>query len=284
MVHGSADALDDEAIASYLARMMRGREPSAEQIADLRRRYEVVGGTGTLMQRGLRQVERLAEVLGPGYAVALGAKHSSPSIGEAVADVVAQGAKRVVGVALAPHESRLTTSQYDEAGASAAAGQGVAWVMVRSWHTAPALIELWAERVTAAMAGAREPVRVLFTAHSLPAIPGDPYPAQVTGTAKAVASAAGLRAGSWEVVYQSVPPSADPGAWLGPNLDDSFRSDERAVVVPIGFVSDHLEVRYDIDVQARERAQAVGAILVRAEMPNDEPRLARAIAAQITAA
>ena len=283
MIHGSAAYLDDGSIADYLGRILRGRTPSAEQVADLRRRYELIGGTAHLLDRSAEQAGALAAVLGPAFKVVLGAKHSPPFIADAMRIVADAGARRVIGVALAPHESRLTTGQYDEAGAKAAADLGLEWSLVRSWHLEPELIAVWADLIAEAFAAETGRPRVLFSAHSLPGAQDDPYPRQVRETAEAVARAAGLELPEWDVVFQSVPPGVDRSTWLGPNLADSYPPEGRVLIAPIGFVSDHLEILYDLDIQARDEAAAAGAHLTRTRMPNADPRLARAIAAAVTA-
>lgn len=283
MIHGSAASLDRDSIADYLRRVMRGRSPTPAQVGDLRRRYELVGGTAHLIERSRQQVERLATTLGSDFQVELGAKHSQPFIAEAVARLADRGMQRVIGIALAPHESLLTTREYDEAGAKAGADAGLRWKMVRSWHTEPDLVALWSDLVTEAMTTQSDGATVLFSAHSLPIRAGDPYLAQVAETAAAVAGEAGLGPEEWQLVFQSVPPGVDPSGWLGPNLAESYPAKGSAVVAPVGFVSDHLEVLFDIDLQAREEAAAAGVRLSRTRMPNDDPRLARAIASAITA-
>lgn len=280
MVHGSASSLDEDSIADYLGRIMRGRTPTEEQIAALRHRYELIGGTATLLEHSRRQVDALAAALGPAFEVVLGAKHSNPWVADAVAALTESGRRRVIGIALAPHESFLTTTQYDEAGAKAAAGAGAEWTMVRRWHLEPDLIMVWADLVREALP-LGEPRRVLFSAHSLPIRPGDPYPGLVAETAEAIAFAVGLEPGEWQVAYQSVPPGVDPSTWLAPNLADSYPSTGRVLIAPIGFVSDHLEVLYDLDLLAKQEAAGVGVELTRTRMPNDDPRLARAMAAAI---
>ena len=281
MIHGSASDLDDQSIRDYLGRIMRGRDPTAEQVDDLRRRYTAIGGPSHLLERTRGQVDAVASALGPSFKVLVGAKHSDPFIPSAVKELAQAGARRVIGVALAPHESRLTTGQYDDAGARAAAEAGVDWSMLRSWHLEPALISLWVDLLSEVLDTEKPGARILFTAHSVPRVPGDPYPQQVRQTAEAIAAALELQASDWTVVYQSVPPGADASGWLGPNLADSYPAGGRAVVAPIGFVSDHLEVLYDIDIQAREEAAAVGAELKRTRMPNDDPRLGDAVAAAL---
>lgn len=261
---------------------MRGRPLSDEQVEDLRTRYRSIGGPGRLLEVSRRQVELLAEELGEQFAVTLGAKHSPPFISDAVSHLQERGATRVIGIALAPHESLLTTDQYDQAGRAAASEHQVAWEMVRSWHLQDPLIELWAERL-AAVIKAEPASTVLFSAHSLPKREGDPYPAQVKQTAEAVAAAAGVT--SWEIVFQSVPPQADRSAWLGPDLLEAVAGAAgRVVVVPIGFVSDHLEILFDVDQQAAAEATRAGVVLVRTPMPNDDRRLAAALAAAVRAA
>lgn len=283
MVHGSAAGLDEGSLRDYLGRIMRGRTPTPEQVKDLRRRYEAIGGTANLLDRSREQAERLAVCLGSRHEVVLGAKHSPPFIADAVNQLAASGARRIVGIALAPHESLLTTGQYDEIGAKAAAEAGLDWSMVRSWHLQRELVALWAGLLTDGLRAAPERPLVLFSAHSLPFRPDDPYSTQVRETAEAVARAAGLGPDDWQVVFQSVPPGVDRSGWLGPNLNATFPRDGTVLVVPVGFVSDHLEILYDIDVQAREEAAAVGVEVIRTRMPNEDPRLARAMAAAVIA-
>jgi ferrochelatase len=202
-------------------------------------------------------------------------KHWTPHIAEAVEAALSSGAEHVVGLVLAPHYSALSIVGYREQLERSLANRAELR-FVESWHDEPGFVELLAERVRGTEA------HVVFTAHSLPARileTGDPYRDQLLETSRLVAEAAGLAA--WSFSFQSESPTGEP--WLGPDiLDhlDSLRQQgvERVLVCPVGFVSDHLEIRWDLDVEARDKADALGLRLERIEMPNADPAFIRVLA------
>jgi ferrochelatase len=187
-------------------------------------------------------------------------------------------------VVLAPHYSRLSVGEYEER-ARAAAGDGVDFRMVRAWHDAPSYLQALTERVRAALASLPESTEVVFTAHSLPARildDGDPYPAQLRETAEAVATTAGVE--RWRVGWQSAGRTPEP--WIGPDvlevLDELAKDGAEGVLVcPAGFTSDHLEVLYDLDVEARRRAGELGLAFARTASLNDDPLLCEAVAGAV---
>ena len=281
-----------EELEAYYTHIRRGRPPTPELLAELRGRYEAIGGHSPLLELTRAQVAGLERALGeagrPDMRVALGMKHAAPFIEDAIAELAGAGARQIVGLVLAPHYSRLSVGEYTEraqAAADAARGQPTVSV-VPSWHLAPGYLEFLsmavkdALRALPAETGAQ--AHVLFTAHSLPARildEDDPYPAQLRETAAAVAARTGLE--RWSVAWQSAGHTPDP--WLGPDVLESLgelaAADATAVVVcPAGFVSDHLEVLYDLDIEASARARELGITFARTASPNADPRLLGALA------
>ncbi|MGA2011321.1 MAG: ferrochelatase [Solirubrobacteraceae bacterium] len=291
MAYGTPAGAD--AIEPYYTHIRRGRPPTPELLAELRDRYLAIGGHSPLLEITRAQLAALREALAraghPEMVVALGCKHAAPFIEDGVAELAGAGVRRVVGIVLAPHYSGMSVGEYTER-AVAAAGD-LPLTVVRDWHLAAPYLTLLAREVRTAVdrlpAAARADAHVLFTAHSLPVrilADGDPYPDQLRETAAAVAQRAGLT--RWGIAWQSAGRTADP--WIGPDvldmLDELSAADAAAVVVcPAGFVSDHLEILYDLDVEARDRAQALGLPFARTASPNDAPELAEAMAAAVLA-
>lgn len=287
MAHGTPGTAEE--IEAFYTRIRRGRPPAPEQLADLRRRYDAIGGTSPLAARTASQVAGIAAALdarAPGaFVVRYGAKHTEPSVEEAATALAADGVGTVVGLVLAPHRASMGSEEYHQRAAAAldATPAKPAFVPVREWHDAPGFAELLARRLLAAL-DELPPVEgrpfVLFTAHSLPqrvVADGDPYPAQVSASADAVAQAAGLgRSGlGWEVAWQSAGRTPEP--WIGPDVLEVLRrlgaeGAGAAVVCPVGFVADHLEVLFDLDVEARGVAAAAGLAFGRTASLNDDPR------------
>lgn len=276
MAYGTPAAPED--VESYYTHVRRGRPPTPELLADLERRYAAIGGISPLAERTRAQASGIASWLGEGFVVALGQKHAAPFIEDAMAELSEQGAGRVVGLVLAPHFSALSVAQYHQR-AAAAAGSGIAYTGIDRWHLHPVLIDLLAERVMRALIGLPpgSSVETLFTAHSLPeralTLDDPSYPDQLHQTADAVAARCGLK--RWRVAWQSAGRTADP--WIGPDLLEVIRrlpddGVESVVVCPAGFVSDHLEVLYDVDIEARTVAEAAGLRLSRTSSLNDDPR------------
>jgi len=274
-------------VEAYYTHVRRGRPPTPEQLADLQRRYDAIGGTSPLLERTEAQRRGLQAALDTSgdFTVALGMKHAAPFIEDAVERLVDAGVSRAVGVVLAPHYSRLSVGEY-EARARAAAGDRLDFTMVLSWHDSRAYLDALSERVQKALATLPASTEVVFTAHSLPARildDGDPYPDQLHATAEAVAARAGVT--TWRVAWQSA--GRTPEAWIGPDIGEVL--DELAaggdvegvLVCPAGFTSDHLEILYDLDVEASTKAHHLGLAFARTESLNDDPRLCEAVAAAV---
>jgi len=271
-----------EEIEAFYTRIRHGRAPSDEQLADLTRRYRAIGGTSPLTPRTLDQVNgvrsRLDELAPGHFLVAYGAKYAAPLIEEAASDLLARGVSRVIGLVLAPHESSLSTAQYMDR-ARSALGEGVELAAIGAWWSNDEFIAIMAERVRAALAEVPEARRtstvVVFSAHSLPrriVAAGETYPEQLAESARLVAEALGLD--RYVTAWQSAGRTEEE--WLGPDilavLGDLRASGASDVVVcPIGFVSDHLEVLYDIDVEATALADSIGLALTRTASLNDDP-------------
>ncbi|MBW3651766.1 MAG: ferrochelatase [Actinobacteria bacterium] len=284
MAYGTPERPED--LEGYYTDIRRGRPPSPHELADLRRRYDAIGGLSPLAGRTRSQVDGLQRVLDrrrPGaWRVALGLKHSSPTIEDGVATLRSAGVQEAVFVVLAPHYSELSVGQYHE---RAQLAWGAPGRPVGAWYGRPELIRLLAERTGAALArlpaGAR--AEVLVTAHSLPqravGLDQPSYPDQLRRTATLIAAAAGLR--SWRVAWQSAGRTAEP--WLGPDILEVIRGlpsegFDAVVVCPAGFTADHLEVLYDVDIEARAVAEEAGLRLERTDSLNDDPRFLELLA------
>ena len=281
MAYGTPASPGD--VEAYYTHVRRGRPPTPDLLADLVRRYEAIGGLSPLARRTAEQVAALATALGDGYVVTLGQKHAAPFVEDGMSRLLAAGVARVVGLVLAPHYSSLSVGEYHERAAASAGA--TPYVGIRHWHLHPVLVELLAERVTGALDGFADGARVetLVTAHSLPERARDlddpPYPDQLRATAEAVAAQAGLT--RWRLAWQSAGRTPEP--WIGPDILDVVRELageglDGVVVCPAGFVSDHLEVLYDVDIEARRVAEEVGLELRRTPSLNDDPRLVAMLA------
>jgi protoporphyrin/coproporphyrin ferrochelatase len=278
MAHGTPAT--PEEIEPFYTRIRRGRPPTPEQLADLRRRYEAIGGTSPLAARTAAQVAGLAARLegeAPGrYLVRFGAKHTEPTIEAAAAEVSAAGVDRAVGLVLAPHRSSLGSEEYLTRAAGVFVEAGTPFTPVHQWFDEPGFADLLAGRVRSALSsmGARRPV-VIFTAHSLPVRAAGTYPDQLEASGAAIARAAGLGE-AWRVAWQSAGRTPEP--WLGPDLLQVLpalrrQGNDAALVCPVGFVADHLEVLYDLDVEARRVAEEAGLAFGRTRSLNDDPGL-----------
>ena len=276
-----------EGVEPYYTHVRRGRPPPPELLADLVRRYEAIGGLSPLARRTAEQVAGLQAALGDGYLVTLGQKHAAPFVEDGMAHLLMAGVERVVGLVLAPHYSSLSVGQYHQR-AAACAGT-TPYAGIRHWHVHPVLVELLAERVEATLGcfADRGRVETLITAHSLPERARDlddpPYPDQLRATGQAVAERAGLT--RWRLAWQSAGRTPEP--WIGPDILDVVRGLageglEGVVVCPAGFVSDHLEVLYDVDIEARAVAEAAGLVLRRTPSLNDDPRFVEILAGLVT--
>ena len=277
LAHGTPESLDQ--MPEYLARVRGGRPPSAELIAEMTGNYAAIGGRSPLTDITRAQAAALQQEMGEGTPVYVGMRNWRPFIADAVAEAVARGARELITIPLAPQFSTVSVAKYKDA-VSAAAPPGVVVRSVDSWHEHPGLIAAFAEKLRAASPRAGE--AVVFTAHSLPVRlieAGDPYAAEVAATAAAVARAAGFA--EYERAFQSAGRTPEP--WLGPSVEEVLRAlhargTRSALVVPIGFVCDHTEILFDIDVQAAREAARLGLALRRTESLNTSPLLIRALA------
>lgn len=283
MAYGTPRDRDD--IEAYYTDIRRGRVPTQELLADLVRRYDALGGTFPLREITDRQVARIASALGDDYRVTLGTKHSTPKVEDGVRELAALGVDRVIGLVLAPHFSRFSIGEYAERAAKAGAQLGLTVDTVPSWHLLPAYVDFLADAVRAALATVPAGSGVLFTAHSLPQRildSGDPYPDQLRETAEAVAAAVGV--GAWDIGWQSAGRTPEP--WLGPDVLDVVRARADAgaaglVVCACGFVADHLEVAYDLDIEAASVANELRLPFARTASVNDDPAVMSALAALV---
>ena len=278
MAHGTPASLDE--MPEYLRLVRGGRPPSDELVAEMRHNYQAIGGRSPLTEITMAQGDALRSRLGPDVAVAVGMRNWRPFLTDAIAGLAATGVTRVVGVPMAPQFSTLSVQKYVDA-ATAALPPGVTLDAVRSFHAHPLLLEAFAERVRAAAPQADE--MVVFTAHSLPVRvieSGDQYAAEVAATARGVAERAGIA--RYEIAFQSAGRTPEP--WIGPDLGDFVKSKaadgtRRFLVVPVGFVCDHTEILFDIDVQAAAAAREAGVSLRRTESLNTSPAFIGALEA-----
>jgi protoporphyrin/coproporphyrin ferrochelatase len=274
MAYGSPERPED--IPAYFSDIRGGRPVRPEAVAELTERYRRIGGTSPLNRITEAQREALAEA--SGLPVYVGMKHWSPWIPEAVERALADGAERLIAVVLAPHYSRLSIGGYRDRLEDALDGRAEL-VFVESWHDHEPYLELLAERVRGTDA------HVVFTAHSLPErilADGDPYRDQLLETSRLVAERAGVT--DWSFAFQSESATGEP--WLGPDilveLDALHTAGvERVLVAPVGFVCDHLEILWDIDVEAREKAAELGLELDRIESLNADPAFIAALVALV---
>ena len=277
-----------EAIEPYYTRIRHGRAPTPELLEDLTRRYQAIGGISPLRERTDAQVAGIREqleTLAPGqFDVRFGSKYEPPLLEEPAASFATDGFTKVIGLVLAPHSSSMSTDQYMDRAASQL--NGVEFVTIGEWWSFPGFAELIAQRVRDALFAIpeerRERALVLFSAHSLPErilANGDTYPDQLRHSARDVAEVVGTS--NWDIAWQSAGRTPEP--WIGPDILDVLRTKAAEGVTdivscPIGFVSDHLEVLFDIDIEAQGVAREVGLNVVRTASLNDDPQFMRLLA------
>jgi ferrochelatase len=273
MAYGSPERITD--VPAYYSDIRGGRPIAPEHLEDLVARYHRLGIEDSNPLNAITEATRAALELELGVPVYTGMKHWTPRVAEAVDAALAAGAHALVGLVLAPHYSRLSIGGYRRLLDEAVAGRaGVSFV--DSWYDDSGFVAFLADRIRDTEA------HVVFTAHSLPARivdEGDPYRDQLLETARLVADTAGVD--DWSFSFQSESPTGEP--WLGPDILDHLgdlhgRGIEDVLVCPVGFVSDHLEIRWDIDTEAQARAAELGMHLERIEMPNADPAFVRVLA------
>jgi len=290
MAYGGPTSLDQ--VEAYYTDIRRGVAPPPELLEELLGRYRAIGGASPLSaivqrQRAALEAE-LAELTGIGtpLPVFAGMRHIAPRIATIVEEMARDGIERFVAIALAPQRSSngIGYRRAVEAGLAAIGAGAPRAVFVDSWHDEPRFIEALALATHEAILRCEHPAdaRLMFTAHSLPArvvAEGDAYPAEIATTARLVAERLGI--GRFEHCFQSAGRTAEP--WLGPDLRDELRrlateGVREVVVSPVGFVAEHLEVLYDIDIEAQAVARDVGLRLERARSMNDDPTFISALA------
>ena len=285
MAYGTPASIDD--VEAYYTHIRRGRRPTPEQVAELARRYETLGGTSPLRQITEAQASRIGAALGDGWTVALGYKHAAPFVEDAVAALAGAQVDSIVGVVLAPHYSAASVGEYLTRLRKAAADHGVPAATVESWHNLPEYVDFLVAAVRERLATLPPRTKVVFTAHSLPerVLAGDPYPDELVASATAVGARAGLdRWTGWGLAWQSA--GRTPEAWRGPDINEVIHDlaatgrADGVLVCPHGFVADHLEVLYDLDQVAAEGAEAVGLAFARTRSLNDDPVVLAALAAR----
>ena len=273
MAYGSPERLVD--VPAYYADIRGGRPIAPEHLDDLVDRYRRLGVEEHNPLNAITEATRAALERELGIPVYTGMKHWTPRIADAAEAALATGADVVVGLVLAPHYSRLSIAVYRAQLEEALDGRAELR-FIDDWHLHEPFIHWLATRVRGT------PGHVVFTAHSLPARivdEGDPYEQQLGETCRAIAQHAALS--DWSFSYQSESPTGEP--WLGPDILDHLsalhaQGVREVLICPVGFVSDHLEIRWDIDVEAQERARELGMRLERIEMPNADPDFVRALA------
>lgn len=287
MAYGTPASPDD--VEEYYTHIRRGRPPAPEQLAELTARYEALGGTSTMAARTAAQVaaiEAALEARAPGRTVvALGQKHAAPFVEDAASELRARGAEVVVGLVLTPHFSAASVGQYHERLIEAVGAQGGRVAAIGSWSDVDAWQAFQATAVGDALASLPERTKVLFTAHSLPerSLVDDPYPADLATSARAIARRAGLATwAGWGLAWQSAGRTPEP--WRGPDVLEVIRDlaatgrSEGVLVCPQGFTTDHLEVGYDLDIEARAVADEVGLAFARTRTVDDDPEVMGALA------
>lgn len=300
MAYGGPDSLDD--VEPYLLDVRGGRETPQSLVEKVRERYALIGGQSPLLTITCAQAEALEKALNDGrndhFRVFVGMRHWKPYIAEAVAEINASGLLHIVGLCMAPYYSKMSIGAYQEKLRSALKDNGmeepVDLRLVDSWHDHPLFIQALAEKTRSAAQkfspDEREKVHYLFTAHSLPAAiieQGDPYADQLLATAQQVARALDLPSDRWQLCYQSA--GAQNTRWLGPNLEEvledlAAHGQKTVLVVPIGFVADHVEILFDIDIEAYGMARSLGMHLERSESMNASPAFIQALASIVGSA
>lgn len=296
MAHGTPPSLED--LPAFVTELRRGRPPEPQLLDELERRYLAIGGTSPLAERSRWHAAALAKALDDRdqgrFVVELGYKYAPPRIEDAVGSLASHGVTRAIGLVLAPHYSVMSVGDYEKraAEAGAALDPPIEITTVHQWYLAPGYVPLVAQLLRDAVSELPESDRfratAVFTAHSLPKRileMGDPYPDQLRESAVAIAEAADIE--RYTVAWQSAGRSQEP--WLGPDVLEviaglSTTGSSAVVLCPVGFVSEHLEVLYDLDVEARAVSEEAGLRYIRIPSLDYDPRLAEVLAGVVVEA
>ena len=282
MAYGGPSSMEE--LPGYLSDIRSGRPTTPAVLEEISNNYRMIGGSSPLPAITKRQVAAVQESLGAdAFRCYVGMRHWSPWIEEVVGEMLQDGITHAVSIVLAPHYSKLSVAKYQSKiadGLDMYRGE-IKFAHISSYHDAPLYIQALAERVQMGLnewaPEERDSVHVVFSAHSLPVrimAMGDPYDSQLHETAQLVAERAGLPKEKWSWSYQSAGRSPEP--WLGPPLDEHLtglaeQGIRDIVSIPVGFVSDHVEILYDIDILAQNLAQQLGMRLVRPPALNEDP-------------
>ncbi|MDX1662829.1 MAG: ferrochelatase [Candidatus Promineifilaceae bacterium] len=291
MAYGGPASLEE--IPGYLADIRHGRVTTPGVLEEITHNYRQIGGKSPLLDITRRQVEAIESHLDDRFRCYLGMRHWAPWIEETVGTMVDDGITHAVSVVLAPHYSKMSVAKYQQKIADGLAMYhgDISFEHISSYHDAPGYLEALAARVQQGLEewpeSERADVQVVFSAHSLPTRimkMGDPYDSQLRETARLVAERAGLDEEQWSWSYQSAGRSPEP--WLGPQLEEHIpelaaQGVRKVISVPVGFVSDHVEILYDIDIEARKVAEQHEVRLERPPALNTDPRFTAQLASLI---
>ncbi|MBV6271362.1 ferrochelatase [Alcaligenaceae bacterium CGII-47] len=282
MAYGTPRNIAD--LTAYYTHIRRGNPPTEDLLQELSKRYRAIGGLSPLGRITQEQADKLAQNMntrlpGTSFKSYVGFKHIHPFIEDAVESMHADGIEKAISIIMAPHYSALSTQSYSDRATKAAENLGMpTLVTISSWYRQPKFIAYWAQRIRAMLslmsAAERQQTIVLFSAHSLPrqTLVADPYPQQVLESARLIAAAAGLD--NYELAWQSAGRTSQ--SWLGPDILSVTRELSKSgnykkfIYCPIGFVSDHLEILYDNDIECRAVTDELGAQYLRPAMPNTD--------------
>ncbi|OIO09012.1 MAG: ferrochelatase [Elusimicrobia bacterium CG1_02_63_36] len=289
LAYGAADSLDE--IGTYLQDILGDRPVPEPLVAEIKRRYEKMGGRSPLKEITAAQARGLSQRLGEQLPVFVGMRHSAPWIKDAVCEMREEGVERIVAVPLTPYDSKLSVGAYllKLGEAILSTGGPLDVKEVRGWHLHPKLIEAYADRIAEASSGFDPKTVLLLTAHSLPeriVKDGDPYPKALADTAAAIHAKTPFQ--RMEFAYQSAG-GGGRGPWLGPDAGETLErlkaeGVESVLLSPIGFVCEHMETLYDDDILFREKALGLGLRFGRVAALNDHPAFLDALAETVRAA
>jgi ferrochelatase len=291
LAFGGPRSLDE--VEFLLTRLFKGRKPSPEQLDRVKERYRLIGGSSPLPEITWGQAKALEKKLnakGYPFKSYVGMRYGHPLIEETMKEILRDGIKRVIAIPMAPFRSRASTGAYVEEVNRVQKNLGGALEIsfVEGWHLHPLFLEAIREKIREGLKEfnqeERKGVRLLFTAHSLPKsiVKNDPYAREIEASIKGVLE--GVDPFPWHMAYQSKGGGSEE--WVGPDvesvLEDLSKEKIREVlVVPIGFVSDHIEILYDIDILYRKKAESLGMLLKRTQSLNNSEKFIEALAAMV---
>lgn len=280
-------------VEPFLTRLFRGRRPSPEQLERVKERYQLIGGSSPLPEITRGQAKELKKKLnekGHSFESYVGMRYGHPLIEETLKEIIRDGIKDVIAIPMAPFRSRASTGAYVEEvnRVLKTMGNGLDVSFVEGWHSHPLFIEAIRERIEEGLVGfspeARMRIHLIFTAHSLPKsiIESDPYIKDMEESVKKVLQ--GMEPFPWHIAFQSK--GGGPEEWIGPDVESvltelAAQGDREVLVVPIGFVSDHIEILYDIDIAFRQKAESLGMIMKRTRSLNASERFIEALASAV---